>query len=194
MRIVAQILNSQVEVTGITQYIDTIKSDFPYWEKRLSWEMEQPPALNELYTPQPNTAHAFLAVIQARKERLAAQGNGNLVQILEQEDVDPMPYDEPFTGEPGKHMQMVALIDGHRVEISGATQRIAALVAPPQLYKAIRIKLFMPYTFSNCYAPEPDTALAFCSLLDKWQYSSSHEVKILKKENVDTLPSEDVIL
>ena len=118
-------------------------------------------------------------------------GYRNIVEILEQEDVDLMPYDEPFTGEPGDHVRVVALVDGQRVEVSGATQQMATLKAESPLYEYIRTGMRNPPLLAGgTYRPKQDSALAFWSVLYDWQLTCKHNVEILMHQNVATIPGE----
>lgn len=190
MRIVARIYKYRIAVSGKTQHIDKIEADDPFWVKRMTLELKYPEALDEWYTPRPHTAHAFLSVIKQWKEHTERLGRVNAVEILEQEDVDLMPYDEPFTGEPGDHVRVVALVDGQRVEVSGATQQVATLKAESPLYEHIRTGMRNPPLLAGTYRPDTDSALAFWSVLYDWQLSRKHSVEILMHQNVATIPGE----
>jgi hypothetical protein len=190
MRIVARISKYQITVSGKTQHVDKIEANDPFWVERMTWELNCPDALAEWYTPKPDTAHAFLSVIKRWKKRLESLGYRNIVEILEQEDVDLMPYDEPFTGEPGDHVRVVALVDGQRVEVSGATQQMATLKAESPLYEHIRTGMRNPPPLLGTYGPKQDSALAFVSVLHEWELTQKHQVKILVDQNIATIPGE----
>lgn len=177
MRIVARIYKYRIAVSGKTQHIDKIEADDPFWVERMTLELKYPEALDEWYTPRPHTAHAFLSVIKQWKEHTERLGRVNAVEILEQEDVDPMPYDEPFTGEPGDHVRVVALLDGQRVEVSGATNKIATMIAPPELYKRLRVEMRKPR--------EPDTIRGFCWIV---QDLFGRDCKFLVQQNLPDYP------
>ena len=194
MKIVARIFHYRITVSGKTQYIDKIEADDPYWVNRIAMDLEYPDALDEWYTPDPNTAHAFLTVIRRWKENTEKHGRMNAVEILKQEDVDPMPYDMPFTGEPGDHVRVVALVDGQRVEVSGATQQMATLKAESPLYEHIRTGMRNPPLLAGTYRPDEDSALAFISVIERWQRTREHEVEILVEQNIATIPSEPGVI
>ena len=194
MKIVARVFTQIIEVSGKTQYIETIKTDMSYWRDRLKWMLRSPDPLDEWYTPKPNTAHAFLAALKERKEYYLSRGYADAVEILKQEDVDPMPYDMPFTGEPGDHVRVVALVDGQRVEVSGATQQMATLKAESPLYEHIRTGMRNPPLLAGTYRPDEDSALAFISVIERWQRTREHEVEILVEQNIATIPSEPGVI
>jgi len=178
MRIVAKFFSEVVEVSGKTQRVENIKTNSKYWREQIIGDLQYPSALDEWYTPEPNTAHAFLAMLKERKEYYLSHGSGqNHVELLEMEDVAPMPYDEPFTGEPGDHVRVVALLDGQRVEVSGATNKIATMIAPPELYKRLRVEMRKPR--------EPDTIRGFC-----WIVSTMYgrDCKFLVQQNLPDYP------
>ena len=177
MKIVARIFKQKITVSGETQHIENIESDDPGWVRRMAGDLKYPYELDQWYTPEPHTAHAFLSIIKWWKNRLESRGYENAVEILEQEDVAPMPYDEPFTGEPGDHVRVVALLDGQRVEVSGATDKIATMIAPPELYKRIRVELRKPH--------EPDTIIGFCRLV-RTMYGRN--CKFLIQQNLPDYP------
>ncbi len=190
MKIVARVYKYRIAVSGKTKHIDEIEADEPYWIERMKMELKYPDALDEWYTPEPYTAHAFLSVINRLKNRLEALGRENPAEILEQEDVALMPYDEPFTGEPGDHVRVVALLDGQRVEVSGATQQMATLKAESPLYEYIRTGMRNPPPLLGTYGPKQDSALAFVSVLHEWELTQKHQVKILVEQNIATIPGE----
>jgi hypothetical protein len=191
MRIVAKFFSEVVEVSGKTQLVENIKTNSKYWREQIIGDLQYPSALDEWYTPEPNTAHAFLAMLKERKEYYLSHGSGqNHVELLEMEDVAPMPYDEPFTGEPGDHVRVVALVDGQRVEVSGATQQMAMLKAESPLYEQIRIGMLFPPPLRATYGPDTDSALAFLSVLNEWQLFGKHSVEILVVQNIAAIPSE----
>jgi hypothetical protein len=190
MKIVARIFKQKITVSGETQHIENIESDDPGWVRRMAGDLKYPYELDQWYTPEPHTAHAFLSIIKWWKNRLESRGYENAVEILEQEDVAPMPYDEPFTGEPGDHVRVVALVDGQRVEVSGATQQMATLKAESPLYEHIRTGMRNPPPLLGTYGPKQDSALAFVSVLHEWELTQKHQVKILVEQNIATIPGE----
>jgi hypothetical protein len=72
---------------------------------------------------------------------------------------------------------VVALLDGQRVEVSGATDKIATMIAPPDLYKKLRVALLKPY--------EPDTITGFCRLI---QYMYGRDCQYLIRQNLPKYP------
>lgn len=194
MKIVANIVNTRIEVSGTTQMIDNFICDSDYFKDKIQWTLKSPPPMDEFYTPRPFTAHAFLVAINEWKQLDQKHNGGFKVKILECTDVDPLPYELPLTGEPGDHMWVKALVDGKQVSISGATQQIATLEAEPYLYKHIRTRLRRPPLFAGTYGPPVDSAQAFISILDDWNMTGNHTAKLLEYQNVETIPWEPGVI
>lgn len=92
-------------------------------------------------------------------------------------------------------MKVVALVRGTRIEITGKTQKIETLTAELPLYESImKRELLHPPAMLGTFYPDPNTALAFLSVLENWKYFTKRTVEILECEDIEEIPFEEGVV